>query len=156
MDKMKNRYFTFFATGLFIGGIFGIVLMSILVSYRFDNYIREIKSLNSIIEENNMELQKIQKFNNKKMLVKKIKIEVIFPKENEKNDITKINLEKNIKEKYNSVLGKEVEKVDADMLCEIIDNRIMKIDDKEYKLRVKKVILSTTTSICIEARRVNN
>ena len=81
---------------------------------------------------------------------------MLFRSENEKNDITKINLEKNIKEKYNSVLGKEVEKVDADMLCEIIDNRIMKIDDKEYKLRVKKVILSTTTSICIEARRINN
>lgn len=156
MDKIKNRYFTFFATGLFIGGIFGVVLMSILVGYRFDNYIKQINALNSIIEENNMELQKIQKFNNKKVLVKRIKIEVIFPKENEKNDITKINLEKNIKEKYKSVLGKEVEKVDADMLCEIIDNRIMKIDNKEYKLKVKKVIMSTTILMCIEARRINN
>ncbi|KGM94235.1 hypothetical protein Z968_12065 [Clostridium novyi A str. 4552] len=156
MDKIKNKYFTFFATGLFIGGILGVVLMSILVSYRVDNYIREIKSLNSIIEENNVELEKIQKFNNRKVLVKKIKVEVVFPKENEKNDITKINLEKNIKEKYNSVLGKEVEKVDADMLCEIIDNRIMKIDDKEYKLRVRKVIIATTTLMGIEARRINN
>ncbi|NEZ49153.1 hypothetical protein FDB54_05890 [Clostridium botulinum] len=156
MDKIKNKYFTFFATGLFIGGIFGIVLMSILVSYRMDNYIREIKDLNSVIEENNMELEKIQKFNNTKVLVKKIKVEVVFAKENEKNDITKINLEKNVKEKYNSVLGKEVEKVDVDMLCEIIDNRIMKIDDKEYKLTVKKAIISTTVKIYIEARRINN
>src|SRR3712207_6834716 len=51
MDKIKDKYFNFFLAGLFIGGMLGVIVINILVSYRVDNYIREIKYLNSIIEE---------------------------------------------------------------------------------------------------------
>ncbi|KEI02946.1 hypothetical protein [Clostridium botulinum] len=153
MDKMKNKYFSFFLAGLFIGGMFGIIVINILVSYRVDNYIREIKYLNSIIEEDTVKLEKFQKSKRNKILVKKVEIEVIFPKQTDKNDITKIALEKNIKHKYNNILGKEVESVDGEMLCEVIDNRIMKIDDKEYKLNVKKILISSVVKIWVEAKR---
>ncbi|MCD3234490.1 hypothetical protein IRP63_03145 [Clostridium botulinum] len=153
MDKMKNKYFSFFLAGLFIGGMFGIILINILVSYRVDNYIREIKYLNSIIEEDTVKLEKFQKSKRNRILVKKVEIEVIFPKQTDKNDITKIALEKNIKHKYNNILGKEVESVDGEMLCEVIDNRIMKIDDKEYKLKVKKILISSVIKIWVEAKK---
>ncbi|WP_242947115.1 hypothetical protein [Clostridium haemolyticum] len=77
-------------------------------------------------------------------------------KKNDKNDITKIALEKSIKYKYNNILGKEVELVDGEILSEVIDNRIMKIDDKEYKLKVKKILISSIVKIWVEAKKINN
>ncbi|AYF54371.1 hypothetical protein FDJ70_05170 [Clostridium botulinum] len=156
MDKIKNKYFNFFLAGLFIGGMFGVIIINILVSYRVDNYIREIKYLNSIIEEDTIKLEKFEKSKKNRILVKKVEIEVMFLKKNDKNDITKIALEKSIKHKYNNILGKEVELVDGEILSEVIDNRIMKIDDKEYKLKVKKILISSIVKIWVEAKKINN
>ncbi|CAG7839870.1 hypothetical protein Z959_02240 [Clostridium novyi B str. ATCC 27606] len=156
MDKIKNKYFNFFLAGLFIGGMLGVIVINILVSYRVDNYIREIKYLNSIIEEDTIKLEKFQKSKKNRILVKKVEIEVMFLKKNDKNDITKIALEKSIKYKYNNILGKEVELVDGEILSEVIDNRIMKIDDKEYKLKVKKILISSIVKIWVEAKKINN
>lgn len=156
MDKIKNKYFNFFLAGLFIGGMLGVIVINILVSYRVDNYIREIKYLNSIIEEDTIKLEKFEKSKKNRILVKKVEIEVMFLKKNDKNDITKIALEKSIKHKYNNILGKEVELVDGEILSEVIDNRIMKIDDKEYKLKVKKILISSIVKIWVEAKKINN
>ncbi|QPW53604.1 hypothetical protein IRP62_02545 [Clostridium botulinum] len=156
MDKIKNKYFNFFLAGLFIGGMFGVIIINILVSYRVDNYIREIKYLNSIIEEDTIKLEKFEKSKKNRILVKKVEIEVMFLKKNDKNDITKIALEKSIKHKYNNILGKEVELVDGEILSEVIDNRIMKIDYKEYKLKVKKILISSIVKIWVEAKKINN
>nr|WP_307897645.1 hypothetical protein [Clostridium botulinum] len=136
--------------------MFGVIIINILVSYRVDNYIREIKYLNSIIEEDTIKLEKFEKSKKNRILVKKVEIEVMFLKKNDKNDITKIALEKSIKHKYNNILGKEVELVDGEILSEVIDNRIMKIDDKEYKLKVKKILISSIVKIWVEAKKINN
>ncbi|WP_242947116.1 hypothetical protein [Clostridium haemolyticum] len=49
----------------------GVIVINILVSYRVDNYIREIKYLNSIIEEDTIKLEKFQKSKKNRILVKK-------------------------------------------------------------------------------------
>lgn len=58
----------------------GVIVINILVSYRVDNYIREIKYLNSIIEEDTIKLEKFQKSKKNRILVKKVEIEVMFLK----------------------------------------------------------------------------
>ena len=58
-----------------------------------------------------------------------------------------MEIEKTIKEKYKTLLGKEVKTVDAHMVVEVIDKRILKIEGKEYRLQVDKLILSEIMSI---------
>jgi len=61
-----------------------------------------------------------------------------------------IEIQKVIKEKYNSLLGKKVKDLDADLLLQIIDQRILKMNDKEYRLNVNKLILSEILKIWVD------
>jgi hypothetical protein len=148
MDKVKKEgYFLFFATGFIIGGIIGIIAFSCLVSYRIDEYHHCISALEALIEDKDARLEKLEEtINNKRLIVKKIEVTL----ENEKDELTRITLQKHIKEKVDKIVGKEVDKIDADMMWEILDKRIMKIKDREYRLKVKKLVISETVHIWIE------
>ncbi|WP_291635863.1 hypothetical protein [Clostridium sp.] len=148
MDKvMKEGYFLFFATGFIIGGIIGIIAFSCLVSYRIDEYYQKISVLEVLIEDKDARLEKLEEaINTKRLIVKKTEVTL----ENEEDEITRSILQKHIKEKVDKFIGKEVDKVDADMMWEILDKRIMKIKDKEYRLKVRKLVISETLHIWIE------
>ncbi|MFT5875559.1 MAG: hypothetical protein ACI8WT_004552, partial [Clostridium sp.] len=92
-------------------------------------------------------LEKLEEtINTKRLIVKKIEVTL----ENEEDELTRIILQKHIKEKVDKFIGKEVDKMDADMMWEILDKRIMKIKDKEYRLKVRKLVISQTLHIWIE------
>ncbi len=147
MDKIKKEgYFLFFASGFLIGGLIGILAFSCLISYRIDQYHQRIKTLEAVIEDKDGRLEKLEETVNKKRLIVK-KIEITL--ENEEDELTRITLEKHIKEKIEKFIGKEVDKMDADMMWEIIDKRIMKIKDKEYRLEVSKLVISETVHIWV-------
>lgn len=148
MGKVKkDGYFILFTTGILIGGIIGILAFSCLISYRIDEYHQKINTLESVIEDKDTRLKKLEETINKKRLIVK-KIEVTL--ENEEDELTRITLQKHIKEKVDKFIGREVDNVDAEMMWEIIDKRIMKIKDKEYRLNVSKLVISETMHIWIE------
>lgn len=155
MDSInsKHKYFLFFILGLFIGGMVGIITINLLVSYRIDNYIKEIKHLDKVIEEKDFRLQKLEKnIYDKRLLVKNVEIQLKYENEEENDDIVKITLEKHIKDKFKCLLGKEVKNIDGDILLEIIDKRIMKIEDKEYQLKVERIMISQVVKLWIEIK----
>lgn len=155
MDSMNNKhkYFLFFILGLFIGGMLGIITVNLLISYRIDNYIKEIKRLDKIIEEKDFQLQKLEKnTHDKRIFVKNIEIQLKYENEEENDDIVKITLEKHIKDKLKCLLGKEVKNIDGDILFEIIDKRIMKIGDKEYQFKVERIMISQIVKLWIEIK----
>lgn len=156
MDKVRNRtkYFSFFAAGLFIGGIIGVIVINLLVSYRIDNYIKEIEYLNTTIEDNNIKLEKLQDTIHKnKLIIKEIEVELKFQDE-EDDEIARIALTKHIKEKFNDILGEEVDNINGDLLCEILDKRLMRLDGKEYQLRVARVVISQKIKFWIEVKTI--
>lgn len=151
MDKVKrDRYFFFLATGFILGGLIGIIAFSTFISYRIDQYHHKIKTLESEIADKNARLEKLEEVINKKKLVVK---EVEVTLENEEDEIAKITLQKHIKEKLDKFIGKEVNKLDGDMLWEVVDKRIMKIEDKEYKLKVNKLMISETIHIWVQVQK---
>ncbi|QGU94850.1 hypothetical protein GOM49_06830 [Clostridium bovifaecis] len=157
MDKIeyKARYFTFFILGLFVGGILGVILINLLVSYRVDGYIKEIQYLNTVIEEDNARLEKLEEaIHKKRLLVKEIDVDLKFKEKDQEDDIARITLQKHIKEKLSGILGKEVDKIDGDILCEIIDKRIMKLDGKEYQLKVNRIMISQEIKFWVEAKEI--
>ena len=148
MGKVKkNEYFLFFSTGFIIGGLLGVMALNCLISYRIDQYHEKINTLEAVIEDKDTRLKKLEEtINKKKLIVKKIEVTL----ENQEDELTGITLEKHIKEKVDKFIGKEVDKIDADMMWEIIDKRIMKINDKEYRLKVSKLVVSETMHIWVE------
>ncbi|NLL71012.1 MAG: hypothetical protein GX238_07770 [Epulopiscium sp.] len=151
MGKIKKRSIAFLVTllaGTIIGAILGTVVLNALISYRIDQYVRQIQYLEGIIQDQEIRFKKLEEsINNKKLILKDIKIFLIY-----EDEMDKIVLEKYIKEKYTSLLGKEIKTIDVDLVTSVIDKRIMKISGKEYQLKVTKIILTDTLAIWIQLR----
>ncbi len=124
----------------------GTAIMSILAGFRMEYYYRKIKLLESVIEDKEVQLVKLgDSINKHKYILKGIEVFLIY----EGDDLDKIALEKYIKEKYRPLLGKRIGDIDMDLVVEVIDKRIFKLD-KDYRLKVSRVILTETLKISVE------
>ncbi len=113
------------------------------ISYRIENYHRKITYLNSIIEDQQVRLEGLEnKLSKKKLIVKKIEVDIKFKNKEIEDELVAIELEKHIKEKFNNLIGKELDNLDGDILVQVVDNRIMKIKNKQYKVKVEKIIIA--------------
>ncbi|MDK2800301.1 MAG: hypothetical protein PWP27_698 [Clostridiales bacterium] len=148
IKKSKLKFILCLLTGMVIGVLIGITGLNALVSYRIDQYHKKIRSLETVIEDNNVRLKKFEESmkNRNKFILKDIEIFLLY----DGDDMEKISLEKHIKEKYNMLLGKEVKNIDIEMVAEVIDKRIMRIDENEYKLKVTRLMLSDVLKIWVE------
>lgn len=150
MKKIKNfRYLIILITGFICGTVLGSSAINALVSFRIDAYIERIKYLESDIEEKNIKLEKYQEsINNKKFILKGIELNIKLSKINEE-EFDSIIVEKSIKEKYKNLLGKEVKNIDIDLVAGVIDKRILKVDGKEYQVKVDKILLSDVMKLWV-------
>lgn len=146
--KIKRfKYMTYFITGLIWGILIGTLIITSLVSYRMDEHYKEITYLENIISDKDSRLEKLEDtINTQYVVLKDIEIYLDF----QGDEIDKIEIEKAIKEKYSTLLGKEVKSIDADILVEVIDKRIFKLGKKEYRLKIDKLILTEILKVYIE------
>ena len=149
-----NLIFTFIV-GLLCGVLLGSVIIMMLVSYRMDECYEKIAYLDKTIEEKDNKLDKLEKsINNSELVLKDIEI-ILNWKMEHVNQIDSIEIEKAIKEKYNLLLGKEVKSIDIELLEQIIDKRILKFDDGEYKLKVAKIVLTDILKLWVEVESLS-
>ncbi|MDD4048559.1 MAG: hypothetical protein PHI90_07000 [Clostridia bacterium] len=149
MVKIKNNFKppSCFITGIIIGLICGTVFFTLLVCYRINDYCENIKYLETVIEDKDARLVQLEKSINKnKFILEDIEIYL----ENMDQELDKLTFKKFIKEKYSSLIGKEVNSIDADMTVEIIDDRIFKLSNKEYQLKVTRLIMTNILKIWIK------
>lgn len=148
MGKMRKIIYPFiicFITGLLWGVIVGAVSISMLISYRMDSFYERIAYLENTITDKDDKLAALEKsVNNSSVVLKDIEVVLEFADlDADKIDqIDNIEIEKTIKEKFRSSLGKEIKSLDADILLQVIDKRILKIDGAEYQLTVNKLVLT--------------
>ncbi|EOD01748.1 hypothetical protein [Caldisalinibacter kiritimatiensis] len=155
MDGIKSKGFKYFftlITGIIIGMLAGAVGMGTLISYRLDEYIERINYLETQVQDKDIRLEKLEESINKSKFILK-SIDIIFSYDEEEIDET--TLEKVIKQKYKGIIGKEVKNIDVDMVTEVIDKRIMRLDKEEYKLKVKKLVLSEELMIWVEIEKLD-
>ncbi|WP_053957325.1 hypothetical protein [Inediibacterium massiliense] len=151
INSINIKYFVSVLSGIMIGIIIGAFIIIALVSYRVDKYYEEIQKLNASIEERDERLKKLeQSINRQKLILKDINIILTY----EGDEIDKITIEKYAEHKYHKLLGCEVETIDADIIEDIIDNRIFKVANKEYHLKVAKIILTDILKIWISTEPV--
>lgn len=124
---------------------------SLFISYRIENYHRKITYLNNIIEDQQVRLEGLEnKLSKKELIVKKIEVDIKFKNKEIEDELVSIELEKHIKEKFNNLIGKELEKIDGDILVQVVDSRIMKIKNKQYKVKVEKIIIAQNIKFYIQ------
>ncbi|EPS48713.1 hypothetical protein C1147_00280 [Clostridium botulinum] len=127
------------------------------ISYRIENYHRKITYLNNIIEDQQVRLEGLEnKLSKKKLIVKKIEVDIKFKNKEIEDELVAIELEKHIKEKFNNLIGKELDNLDGDILVQVVDNRIMKIKNKQYKVKVEKIIIAQNIKFCIQVEEVQS
>jgi len=151
VDKIKIRLALaiFLITG-FISGLFiGAAAISTLVSYRIDSYHARIRELEISVEDRDAQLEKLKESINKSRFVLK-DIEIVL--EYEGDEIDRITIEKHIKNKYRNLLGKEVRNIDTDILIEVIDKRIFKLEEREYSLKVERLVLTEVLKLWISVK----
>ena len=149
MGKIKKstgyKFIICFIIGLLWGTVIGSLGISMLVGYRMDIFYEKIAYLEHTIDDKNEKLDKLEKsINNSNIVLKDISVILEFANlSQEKVDqIDNIEIEKAIKEKFNPSLGKEIKNLDADILVQVIDKRILKFNNAEYQLTVNKLVLS--------------
>lgn len=174
MGKLRKgtlKFLISFITGLICGILIGGSILAIIVSYRLDEQYTTITYLETTIENKDTRLKKLEEsINTQELILKDVEVILNFAEippqgevkvqnidedktedmpEDEVDEIDRIDIEKNIKEKYNSLLGKEIKSIDTDIVLEVIDKRIFKIEEREYRLQVEKLILTETLILYI-------
>ena len=147
------KFIICFITGLLWGTVIGSIGLSVLVGYRMDAFHEKIAYLEHNIADKDEKLSKLEKsINNANIVLKDIYIILEFTNlsKEQTDQIDNIKIEKAIKEKYASSLGKEIKSLDADILVQVIDKRILKFNSTEYQLTVKKLVLSDVLKLWVE------
>lgn len=146
-----RKQFRCFLSGFVVGLLAGVAVFSLLASYRLDQYYQEIRQLEVANEEKETRLKRLEESVGKtKYLLKKIEVSLIY----DGDELDRIALEKNIKEKYGQLLGKEVAAIDIDLVAEVVDERIIKLEEREYRLKLKQIILTEVLKIQVEVSLV--
>lgn len=136
-------------TGAIIGILIGSTTIMLLVSYRVDKLYEKIVFLETVIQDKNIQLTQLEKSINKnKLILQEIKVNL----DCSEDEIDILTLQKYIKEKYSHLIGKEIESIDMDLAIGVIDNRILKLNEKEYKLTVNRILLTKIMEIWINAK----
>lgn len=160
MGRLKrSRFMITLMLGGILGFSIGACLLNALLSYRIDNFYNEILYLNTVIENKNARLERLETSFNNKFIMTDIKVYLSYSNNikeeettSELDELDKVTIENAILAKYRKLIGREVKDIDSSILADIIDNRIMKTDHAEYKLHVTKIVLTNTLELWVDVK----
>ena len=147
MDKVRKfKGIICFIAGILTGIVAGTTGLNVLVSYRLDTYYQKVRYLQAMVEDKSLQLEKLEEsIIKRKFILKEVEVFLSF----EGSELDKLELESHIKDKYRNLLGKEIKNLDIDIIQEVVDNRIMEVGGREYKLKVVKLLLSDVLKVWI-------
>ncbi|TCT15552.1 hypothetical protein EDC18_103258 [Natranaerovirga pectinivora] len=152
----KFKYFTFFIAGLALGVIIGVSGLTAIISSRIDSFYHKIIILENDIEDKNTRLQRLEESLSEEREKQKLPLKEIQVHLNtDEDEIDKLTLTKHIKDKYTTFIGREIDTIDLDIISQIIDKRIFRLDDKSYQLEVEKIFMSDVLILWIFVEPLN-
>lgn len=158
MGKIRENfnYLLCFGTGMIVGVLIGAIGITTLVSYRMDTLYENIVNLEIAAKEKDAKLKKLEEsINTMNLILEGIEVNIDFKGVDEENNIERIEIEKAIREKYANLIGREVKEIDPDLVTEVIDQRIFKLEGKEYKLRVRKLVLTEILRLWVDVELID-
>ncbi|MGM0370095.1 MAG: hypothetical protein ACQEP9_06735 [Bacillota bacterium] len=128
-----------------LGIILGSSIINLVIGAQLDQLLYEKKKL---IAKNNNQQTKLNKLQEslaqrKKPVIQNLEIEITTQLDKH----TKQNLEEKLFELLNSLIGREIAKIDTQLIASTLENRIIKTEDNNYKLNLNWLIIHPTTTI---------
>jgi hypothetical protein len=160
--KQWRRFFT----GMAIGGALSWTLFVYIYGTLQEKQSKIIhaqeQSIKDLIEEKEIwqeEFQALNKKNQEKMTVQDIKVK-INPKSTVKFNLDGFSIyevEESVKEDLSIIVAKDLETVfkSRDLLKRVIENKVVKINSKRYRLELKEIYIYTTLSIQLNIHLAN-
>lgn len=155
MDPIKKSrqriYGIFLGTGFILGILIGIIFITLIVSYKIDEFHEQVHHLQSAIADREVRLQKLEEvINHRRYLVKDINIRLEF----DGDYLERLSLEKALKDRCNILLGKEVKTIDWDLVIAMIDNRILRLQNIEYQAHVNRLVIAEVVQLWILVKQI--
>lgn len=112
----------------------------------------EIQDLNRSIKIWQEEFKALNKKNEQQLTIQNINVKLLNGNKYKLDSFSIFEAEEKIKEDVSSIVAKDLETVfkSRDVLKKMIENKMLKINDKRYRLEVKEIVIYTTLSIQIE------
>ncbi len=135
-------------TGLLGGMLVGASLVALLLGYRLDDSLQRISQLQAAVNEKDARLAKLEEsVNKKKFIVRRIEVVLLFSGD----ETERTPLDKYVKDRYSSLVGKEVGSIDTDLVAEVTDNRVVRLSSRDYRLSVGRILVSDVLKIWVTA-----
>lgn len=134
-----------FILGLIIGG----VIINLITAHQIDRLIYKNKELTNKIQTKNNELEKLEESlaNRKWKIIQKLEIVI----ETEENKHIKQQLEEKLYELLESIVGRQMNKIDGTLISNTIDDRVILVDGTNYKINLIWLLLQRKTIVKVEA-----
>jgi hypothetical protein len=154
MWKQWRRFFTGMAIGGFLSWSIFVYIYGTWQEKQSKLIHEQEEAIKDLTEEKKIwqeEFQALNKKNQEKMTVQDIKIK-INPKSAAKfnlDGLSVYDVEESVKEDLSIMVAKDLETVfrSRDLLKKVIENKVVKINSKRYRLEVKEVYIFTTLNI---------
>ncbi|MGM0409756.1 MAG: hypothetical protein ACQEQF_03245 [Bacillota bacterium] len=146
--SMNKKELLFFIAIFIISFMLGAIISNLYLSKKLDYYILENKILMDRLQNLHNTINKLNKTINegKNNPVKEIKFEI----DSKLNNHKKQELKKILFAVIENIIGTEISEININLLIKSIDARYFIIDDEEYKIKIKYIILSEKTKIFVK------
>jgi hypothetical protein len=159
----KPTWQHFFA-GMVIGGVISWFIFLFIFGEWQEDYSKQItKQQNVIADLKNEkiiwqeEFKKLNKDNQTKLTVQNIYIKIKNKDKYHLDQLSVFEMEDDIKEDIGLMIAKDMDTVykSRELVKKIIENKILTVNDKRYKIKVTEITIYTTLSIEVEIMIAN-
>jgi hypothetical protein len=154
----KPSWQQFFA-GMAIGGVISwglfLYIFGVWQEKQSEQIQKQKNEIDDLYREKKIwqdEFKSLNKKNLELMTIQEIKIRVTNPEKYDLDALSVYQIEDAVKEDINMVIAKDIETVykSRELLRRSIENKVVKVSDKRYRLEIREIFIYTTLSISIE------
>lgn len=151
--KAKNIFLSYFILGLLCGG----AIVNLLIGGKIDELSTLNHQLTLQLENTSAELAEVKAHLSKsqKLIITKIVPNIKVQRENltaQEIDNIQLSLKKEVLKLYKPLIGLQVHTIEPSLLPQIIDGRVIAVEQKDFKINVKLIVLSESIYLDLEAK----
>lgn len=126
---------------IIIGVVIGAALMNLYLSRRMDDLYIANENTKVELYESSERLKKLEAKWQQQQLLRVREIEVIFV-HSKSNPLLELRLREHVLKLTKDLLGEEIKKVPHPLVMHLIDQRQLEVDEKNYRLAVRTMVLA--------------
>lgn len=160
MKIIAAKFHKGFIASFLLGAICGSIIVTIMIGGQIDSLYYANRELELKLENMTTELEetKANLSKTKDITILRISPEIILPQNlsaSQETEKLEFVISKEIMKYYKPIIGQPVKSLEPELLPQIINGRIVKIEQSQYQLFVKTIVLSESLFIEVEVRELS-